>query len=545
MQLLQKYKLPVNRSLTSEARQSFLLGAACLGLVLTGLACLLVWEGAPAMSGRPWDLPASLDGAWRILHGQAPHRDFYSHLGAFPFWVTALGMKLSHPCVSAIVYGNVVLMLLVGSTVFIVACRRTSALYAFIFSLFLATLVVSPRPFGDPHDSINFAMHYNRLGEALLALFSVLVFISPRPGVRRGWPELLEAAFAGVLATALWFTKLNYFTIAVVFLGIAAGLRFLQLRMALVCAISALASASVLLSLSHIPVGAMLRDFQIMAGAQSFASKAAKTGMLAVNYALLLPLLLLYTWERFCNEPGSSQRRWAALRDAAVLTAFFAGALLLIGSNHQVKELPLLATAALCGAETIRRQRLPEQTDLLIVSTRNLAAFCLWLFFLLPTLTADLESIRSQTLVVLKKRDASTDVLKTTNLADWRFDREGSGQRADRDYAEFLDEGIQLLRRHCVPNKRLVVIMFANPFHVALGLPPSAGGCISLVENTFNRRSHPPLQRLLADADYLLADAGCGQLREVYGDELDRIGLEKVEEAKYVVLFRRNKVPRP
>src|ERR1019366_3322568 len=42
------------------------------------------------------DAFGTLDGAWRVLHGQTPHADFYSPLGPIIYLVTAFGLLLSH-----------------------------------------------------------------------------------------------------------------------------------------------------------------------------------------------------------------------------------------------------------------------------------------------------------------------------------------------------------------------------------------------------------------------------------------------------------------
>jgi hypothetical protein len=62
------------------------------------------------MNGRPWDVPALLDGGWRIVNGQVPYRDFFVHHGPLSFFITALGMKLATPCVGSIDYGAVTFM---------------------------------------------------------------------------------------------------------------------------------------------------------------------------------------------------------------------------------------------------------------------------------------------------------------------------------------------------------------------------------------------------------------------------------------------------
>ena len=107
-----------------------------------------------------------------------------------------------------------------------------------------------------------------------------------------------------------------------------------------------------------------------------------------------------------------------------------------------------------------------------------------------------------------------------------------------QEYMATLDEGIQLLRRRAEPDMRLGVAMFSNPFHIALGLRPSTSGLMCAASNVINRRSHPPLRRLIGDSTHLLVDRGAPQLKEIYGPEWDSLNLEVVEDTKHFTLLK-------
>jgi hypothetical protein len=197
-------------------------------LLLGGLAALLVTTGAPVMNGRPWDLPILLDGAWRAANGQVPHRDFYSYLGSFPYYLIWSGVSLSRPSVSAVVYSNVLLMSVLGPVAMLLLSRRTSALYALLITLFLSVLVVSPRPLGDPYDYTDYAMLYNRFGEAFLGLFAILIFLSPRENAMSRLLNAIESLVMGQLLALLLFTKLTYFSIGISLFFFAVAFGFLD-----------------------------------------------------------------------------------------------------------------------------------------------------------------------------------------------------------------------------------------------------------------------------------------------------------------------------
>ncbi|MCX6905144.1 MAG: hypothetical protein NTW03_17030, partial [Verrucomicrobia bacterium] len=469
MHLVRKYHHVLGRFLLSETRRSFVLAWVGLALLLTVAAALLLWMGAPVINGRPADLPILLDGAWRIVNGQVPHRDFYSFLGAFPFYLVRLGMWFGGPGVSAIAYGNVILMVTLALGSMAILARRTSALYALLFSVFLGLLVVAPRPLGDPYDYNDYAMLYNRFGEAFLALFSMLAFLNPSLPTGRRFQDILEGTIMGLCLAILFFIKINYFALAVSFLLLAAVLRFLNVRRGLACLLGTSVFLVLCLAATGIPLLMMLDDCLLMTRAQNTGFRLGILAIHAAKNAWLLPVLLLITWEQTSGRGEETAGRFAGLRPWLLPMAFFAGGLCLIASNCQVGEMPLLALAALCGSEMIRRQSLPSGNDPVFTAGRNLAACCLLLFFLWPTLGTDLKALRNCAFAVIKKDFVTSETLKTTRLRDLRFSPDGTRALYSREYMEFLDEGIQLVRRHQGTEMRLMVALFSDPFNVALG----------------------------------------------------------------------------
>src|SRR5260370_40743680 len=69
---------------------------ACLALMITALCLLRAYTGLSGIQVYSHDAFGTLDGAWRVLHGQKPHADFYSPLGPVIYLLTAFGLLLSH-----------------------------------------------------------------------------------------------------------------------------------------------------------------------------------------------------------------------------------------------------------------------------------------------------------------------------------------------------------------------------------------------------------------------------------------------------------------
>jgi hypothetical protein len=545
MYLLSEYHERINGLICSRTRKAFAVAWALLLVSLAVLGAVFLWIGAPTFSRSVADPPHFLDGAWRILNGQVPHKDFYVYFGDLPFYVAWLGMKLGRPGISSLTTGNVFLMVATGLAAMTLLRRRTSASCACLFSLFLAVLAVAPRPLGDRFFYVSYAMLYNRYGEVFLALLGIILFIPKEPALKKSWADWVEAAFAGLCLLLLLFSKLNYFVIGLGFFALACLRGRFAVKHALFCLLSASVFLGVALFLTKIPLAALWGDYRIMLAAQDPGGRLLKFASLAQTSVVFLPLFLVLAWEisKSRHEPRSA---WP---DYLLLTVIFGSALLLWATNTQIGEMPLLALAALYCAATMQQQRSNRPEEGCLIATRNLAATIMLLVFLLPILTNDLLTIRHIAAGAAHGYYVTTDELRTTRLADFRFPSPTSPQSDVRsdfmlDYMARVDEGLQLLRRHADPSMRLGVFLFSNPYHVALGLTPAKGGVIAWSLAGVTKRSHPPLQRMIGNATHILTgapniDNGMRNvLRDAYGAEWDALHLEIVEQTKNCTLFK-------
>lgn len=354
----------------------------------------------------------------------------------------------------------------------------------------------------------------------------------------------------GLCLTILFFIKLNYFVLAVSFLPLAAGLQFLNVRRGLACVLSAPVFLVLILASTGIPLRMMVEDCLLMTRAQNTGFRLGILAIHAAKNAWLLPVLLLITWEQTSGRGEETAGRWTGLRAWLLPLALFAGGLCLLASNCQVGEMPLLGLAALCGAEMIRRQAHEAGNDPVFTAWRNLAAFCLLLFFLWPTLGTDVKALRNCAFAVIKKEFVSSETLKTTHLRDLRFSPDGTRALYSREYMEFLDEGIQLVRRHQGTEMRLMVALFSDPFNVALGLPPPTGGYFNArfgghVQVAASPPSHAPLRRLLGNSTHILMAGGLQDLKQAFGAEWEALRFDILEETKHLTLLRVRQPPSP
>lgn len=518
-----------------DTPKAFWVAAALLALSLGLMAALILWRGTPAMSGYSWDSPLLLDGAWRISGGQVPHRDFYSFWGDLPLYATWLGFKMDKPCMSAIDCGNLVVMVFIGTAAMLMLRRRTSAFYAFLISLFLTLLIVTPRALGNPYDWIDHAMLYDRYGEALLALYACILFI-PAKGGAPLW-KWLDLVVGGLLLAALLGCKVTYFTLGVGLLFVAWATRHIGLREALACLGCAAVWLALVLTLTRIPLAPMIHDYRIMTASQRFGRRAFGVLRKGSKSIWALPVLWLLIWEVFQGESNESGRQPAMRRSILTVTAFYGAAVLLLASNSQVGETPLLAIAAFSGAEMIRRQSHSESGSSTFAVGRQLAGLLFVLVFLGPTMLADLKTTRFTMHVAATRNWFSPAALESSHLRDFRFakDRRTLDSQA---YAADLDDGIELLRRHANPQMRLCALLYSDPFEIALGLPPASGGLICFDTLALSRASHPALSFLLGNATHVLVGPDDKMARDIFGPDWDSLRLEVVEKTKGYTLFK-------
>jgi hypothetical protein len=534
MYIVRKYHRQVDCFIASAGCKAFSWAYGLLALALLALAMPIFKYGAPPVNGRPWDQPNILDCAWRILNGQVPHRDFYDFHGDLPFYMTYLGMKLGHPSLAAIEYGNILMMALLIVPTAAVLRRRTSALFAFLYCLFIALLIITPRPMGDPYDYIDHAMMYNRYGEAFLALLGTIVFLAPGPGPVKQWVNRLEAVLVGALLVALLGCKLNYFGIGLVFVGTAWVIGRFRIPDMILCAAGAAGCLALALYVTKIPLSDMIKDYRMITVDQHEVKRLPGLIIQVIKHILYLPVLLVLLWENYLGKAEQTHRAFP-WREVLVIVVIFVGSIMLLSTNCQVSGLPLTALAALYGAEYVRRET-TENTDSYFVVTRHLGALALVVLFMGPWIVNELKTARYVAFAEKKKDWNVPEALQSTAIKDYRFVQIGTRWAEMDIYMQELNDGVELLRRHASPDMRLNALLYSNPFELALGIKPAIGGLLS-TDGLF-AVSHPPLSDMIGNATHVMLDKDFTKFKKVYGAEWDALHLELVEETPHFVLFK-------
>ena len=191
--------------------------AAGLTVLIAALcALLLALPGETITTVYVNDLLIFLDGAHRIASGQVPNRDFHTPLGPLTFYLPALGYWLSGNLGGAMPTGMALLILGLAPVTAHVLTSRLRPVIAFPFGAFIILILAVPMNLGESIAALSFAMFYNRIGWAALAILLVMYL---RPEQARPRQEMLDALCSSVLTLVMLYTKVTYGLVALVFLA--------------------------------------------------------------------------------------------------------------------------------------------------------------------------------------------------------------------------------------------------------------------------------------------------------------------------------------
>ncbi|MFY9852793.1 MAG: hypothetical protein WAK26_02820, partial [Terracidiphilus sp.] len=157
--------------------------------VLVALLLLVCFSTAiiavPRMEIFGHDFFISLDGAWRVLHGQRPGVDFYSQMGPAYFLLHAAGLWLARGDAQGLGYGSALATTLISFWAFFLLRSRMKLAPLFVACLFIALLVAAPFPLGYHFFQACFSMKHNRYGYALTALVMLESFLPHEDSTRK------------------------------------------------------------------------------------------------------------------------------------------------------------------------------------------------------------------------------------------------------------------------------------------------------------------------------------------------------------------------
>jgi hypothetical protein len=483
------------------------LAAVCVLTVAVGMAPLKLFEH---------DTFFALDGAFRVLQGQVPHRDFSSAWGPLIYLLDAAGLELSGLRPAGIGYANALWGALIAIWAYGVARTRLTSGLACAAAIFTLLLITAPFALGYNPLAFSHAMAYNRYGFALLGI--ILVESSDRSG-RAG------AVSSGSAWALLGFLKISYAVMAVPLLLIAWY--YSDARKERLLWLGGAAGVVTLLFACYLrfDFADMLHD---LAAAASGRSRTWRPGDMlnAVSVAEALPLLLLTVL--VCAKSPWAER----LRLGAVAAATLAVSGILLSSNHQAESLPLTGFAAFVLAGVALRPdshpgpspRVDAPPKLLVLLLMGLCVVPLTLENATALVAAAAEERRSP--------PSAPDRLASDRGALMVFEQVQSSMTSETggpSYVATLNDGLNLIRRRAEPDAGVLALDMFNPFNYLLDRRPPRGGIAAGAYNyAFSDGVHPSDDQFFGAARYAMVRKYSEDAQDREIEEYHLRGLERI-----------------
>jgi len=493
-----------------------------LALPLSALALLaallLVLPGQTVTTAYTNDLLVFLDGAHRLASGQVPNRDFHTALGPLVYLIPFAGLWLTGSLGGAMPMGMALVLAAFVPLLVQVLGPRMRPVLALPFGAFLVLLIALPANPGERITALSFAMFYNRLGWAALALLLVMVL---RPQQQNLWRDAICAALLVLLPA---YVKATYGLAAIGFVCLMLLDPRHRRWAALALALAALGAGAVEL--------VWRGSAGYMADLMTTARISAERGGRDLARIALgnLPTLVL-----FALIAGLALRRVSALRDLAFYGFCLVSGLLLLSQSAQGWGiLTLHAGAAVAAEKAMADGRAPAAGMPLLLAA-----------LLLPIGLHNAATLGLHSTLAVAR---AGEPIGLPHLQEVRFLqlRDPRNPFVDR-YLAGLARGGEVLARLQPAAERVVVLDFANPFSAGLGLVPARGDWSWLHWNrNVSEGYHLPGEMLLADADLVLVpEIGInpGPLLALYRPVLDREFRQVLAEDGWTIFRRGEAAP--
>lgn len=454
-------------------------------------ALVLAGPGRTATTIYLNDLLIFLDGGYRVASGQVPSRDYQTPIGALADLLPAAGLLATGSLGAAMPAGFALLLLLLAPVVAHVLASRLRPALALPLALYLSLVLASPMNLGDAPTHLSFAMFYNRIGWAALALLLVM-YLVPTGRDR----VAADGLSAGLLACVMLYTKVSYGLVALAFLAflLLADRRqrdWAALALALPLLLTLAAEA-----LWSLP-SAYLADIA-MAG---HASGAVQGGAAELFRAFLRNLT---DYVVYALAVGLALAASRSLRDGLFWGFVGVTGLLILNQNFQQSGVVTLAAGVAVAVELAARREAAPAGRPILAGVGSL--YVLLLVLLVPPVVLRGIGLAFHTAHALAGPE---DAINLPNLG--RIALVDAGGLAEshfvfsRAYARSIEEGAGLLRAQAAEPGAVVVFDYVNPFSAGLGIPPARGDASwNFLGRNFDRSRHVPSAEYLGTARFVM-----------------------------------------
>lgn len=559
---------------TVAAHPSVSLLWAVWGSVALGISVLVWYTGCVPIWAGLNDYVVLLDGAWRMHHGQIPHRDFYSVIGPLPLACLKAGFSWFGPSPDSLPKSMVLFGALFSGIGLEIARSRLPGWWPLLLPVVVLSCAAAPVPlgigggpfFGFRHQT-TYAMFYNRLGWAALLPAMLMVFLPPIKAERAG-SSPLHAILFGICIVSAGSTKVNFALACLILLswwiisrrptkrhwiGLAAGMSG-----ALICYQGLLGNVAGYIS-DNITL------FKVGRGESIFEHLCIRIH--ANRYALMaIGLLSVWIWYRWRLLILDRSTRFAIDRLLLAVVATLGLSLFVASFNWERAELPGAVVASLILTEMARSQSSASSSRALGGAVAAARCLALWLGF--AYLTFDLGAV-AYGAAWKARNDSWKD--RCEQVAGeffrplpvpfrWNEDPEIEAiNRSIHDrplidfpavmmtslqFTRWMNDGAELLTPYVQPTDRIFVADWLNPYNLIFQLPPARGGALLWdYKRMLDEENHPDVDMTMSEVTLIMVPkiahlpAQSRFMVEIYGR--GRVIPEhKVGESEFWTLFR-------
>lgn len=522
-------------------------------LTLISVCGLTAFVGMAAPLGNfAHDTLFLLDNAYRLTHGQVPHRDFSSAWGPVMYLIDATGLMLSGLRPSGIGYANALFGAILSIWVFLLGRTKWSSVSACILGIYTVLLITAPFSLGNNPLDFSYAMIYNRYGYALLGVIIIECAVGA-PRIHPAGRQTNNGDYSsGVALGLLAFLKISFAMIAVPLIvislvgdGAERGRRVGRLSIGFAVV------ALIIMAYLRFDFAAMFRDLSMAATSRRISIHLMHPiGVVDAvqNLALTIFLVFVIGAKAACAEERIAQLRAALL----VLFTIAAGYLLLV-SNQQINTFPLNGYTAVAlvaaywpsaPASGVKWQVMTPRFQATLLLSACLLPLCMWnAISVVGSAVERIRPIRPQAELL---DSPGRGAYMHFGLLSGPIKTEIMGA----EYVQAVNDGMALLRRHSGDRDGVLTFDEFNPFNYLLNRPPPRGGLAAAAYNyIFCDAAHPTAERFFRNAPFVMVRkyqmaanfverGNVAALMRIYGPALET-DFQVIEETPHWVLWGR------
>lgn len=500
----------VERS-SPEARASAILERWSPGfylILLVGLCLLETALGAMPTRVYAHDYFMFLDGAWRMVNGQVPNRDFFSGYGILVWYPLRGALSLYGYDINSLGLARALFTAGIGVWFFLLSRLMPRGSLSVLPGIFILVFVSAARPIGEYPTWISHAMFYERVGYSLvmLIIFEQL-HISRFEGVAgpreaNPWIMFLRGVSTGAALVCAPLINVSFFVPALVLLITGLSLFGIHRRQLAGILAGSLAALTFAVACLHLRPVFFLRELtQPAHQLEAITGEALRT--LVTESGMFLFILAA----GFVVVATKGITRSVALKYLLATVVIEACDLYCRATDSLGGELPLASFWCLSCA--ILLLAFPASSEVSRLRRQRVMAMLVLCGLAVPIFADDLAStVYAAFKTVMVRRHPAPRIdaarLQRWDPQDWLGKDPNYFGRNGQHLVQATNDGIHLLERASRPDESVFCLAYANPFPFALDRKPSPGGTLTLNAVSL---AHPlPEEVVLGHPDLLMVE---------------------------------------